>query len=188
MPDLPDRTTPVAEALAELAALLAPGRPAVAEEVLFAYDDPEAYLRTYAGRLEERGIDEPIEDLAWIALVDALTAQGLLAEVDWKEDGEEIRRQVRDLESRPSIDPWTLSGKVRTDGTDATDDLETLDTFAFLNHYGRLHLEVGTALAMLDIDSDCYPLVLLPAARAAELTQLARRAGFAASVLGSDTL
>ncbi|MFE4830589.1 hypothetical protein [Streptomyces sp. NPDC056672] len=182
---MPERTTPTAEALAELAELLAPGRPAVAEEVLFAYDDPEAYVRTYARRLEDRGIDEPTDDLAWIALVDALTARGLLAEVDWKEDGEEIRRQVRALESRPSVDPWTLSDG---GGTDAADDAEARDTFAFLSHYGRLHLEAGTALAMLDINSDCYPLVLLPGARAAELTALARRAGFLASVLGSDTL
>lgn len=172
---MPDRTTPVAEALAELAELLAPGRPAVIEEVLLAYEDPEAYVRTHAGRLDERGIDEPEDNLAWIALVDALAAQGLLAEVDWKEDGEEIRRQVRALESRPDTDPWSLS--------DEADEAEALDTFAFLTHYGALHRDVGTALAMLDIESDCYPLVLLPAARAAELTPLARRAGFAAAVL-----
>ncbi|WP_063775738.1 DUF6630 family protein [Streptomyces odonnellii] len=175
---MPDRTTPVAEALAELAELLAPGRPAVTEEVLLAYEDPDTYVRTYAGRLDERGIDEPVDDLAWIALVDALTARGLLAEVDWKESGEEIRRQVRALESRPATDPWSLSGEA--------DRAEELDTYAFLTRYGALHLDVGTALAVLDIESDCYPLVLLPAARAAELTSLARRAGFAAAVLRPD--
>ncbi|QXE38384.1 hypothetical protein KQY30_33260 [Streptomyces sp. GMY02] len=182
---MPDRTTPVAEALAELAELLAPGRPAVTEEVLLAYEDPETYVRTHAGRLDERGIDEPVDDLAWIALVDALTAQGLLAEVDWKESGEEIRRQVRALESRPATDPWSLASNANK--ADEADEAEALDTYAFLTHYGALHLDVGTALAVLDIESDCYPLVLLPAARAAELTPLARRAGFAAAVLRPDT-
>ncbi|MFJ1580892.1 hypothetical protein [Streptomyces sp. NPDC088182] len=176
-----------AQALAELAELLAPGRAVVAEEALFAYDDPDAYVRTHAARLDRRGIDAPIENLAWIALVDALTAQGLLAEVDWKEGGDEIRRQLRGLESRPTVDPWSLAGPEDSDGTDGT-DAEPLDTAAFLNEAGRLHLELGVALAVLDIESDCYPLVCFPARRAGELTPLAGRAGFYAAVLGSDDL
>ncbi|MGW6772605.1 DUF6630 family protein [Streptomyces sp. NPDC055037] len=177
-------SAPAAQALAELAELLAPGRAVVAEEALFAYDDPDAYVRTHAARLDRRGIDAPIENLAWIALVDALTAQGLLAEVDWKEGGDEIRRQLRGLESRPTVDPWSLAGPEDSDGTDA----EPLDTAAFLNEAGRLHLELGVALAVLDIESDCYPLVCFPARRAGELTPLAGRAGFYAAVLGSDDL
>ncbi len=43
-----------------------------------------------------------------------------------------------------------------------------------------------TALAVLDIESDCYPLVLLPAARATELMALAAAAGFTAAVLGGS--
>ncbi|PVE10877.1 DUF6630 family protein [Streptomyces scopuliridis] len=175
---------PAAQALTALAELLAPGRAAVAEEVLFAYEDPDAYVRTHATRLEDRGIDAPIENLAWIALVDALTAQGLLAEVDWKEDGDEIRRQLRALESRPAVDPWSLADPENADGTDPV----ALDTAAFLNDAGRLHLDLGVALAVLDIESDCYPLVCFPARRASELTPLAARAGFYAAVLGSDQL
>ncbi|MFE7569063.1 DUF6630 family protein [Streptomyces sp. NPDC057539] len=175
--------TPAAEALAALAGLLAPGRAAVVDEVLFAYDDPDAYVRTHAERLEDRGIDAPIENLAWIALVDALTAQGLLAEVDWKEGSDEISRRLRGLESRPTVDPWSHAG---ADGTDAA-PLD-MDTAAFLNDAGRLHLKVGVALAVLDIESDCYPLVCFPAERASELTPLAARAGFYAAVLGSDQL
>ncbi|MFE2744530.1 DUF6630 family protein [Streptomyces scopuliridis] len=177
-------SAPAAQALAALAELLAPGRAAVAEEVLFAYDDPDAYVRTHAARLEDRGIDAPMENLAWIALVDALTAQGLLAEVDWKEDGDEIRRQLRALESRPTVDPWSLADPDDADGTEAP----ALDTAAFLNDAGRLHLDLGVALAVLDIESDCYPLVCFPARRASELTPLAARAGFYAAVLGSDHL
>ncbi|MEV6425240.1 DUF6630 family protein [Streptomyces sp. NPDC051662] len=173
---------PAAEALVALAELLAPGRAAVVEAVLFAYDDPDAYVRTHAEPLEDRGIDAPIENLAWIALVDALTAQGLLAEVDWKEDSDEIRRQLRSLESRPTVDPWSLADPADAEATDTV----PLDTAAFLNDAGRLHLEVGVALAVLDIESDCYPLVCFPARRASELTPLAARAGFYAAVLGSD--
>lgn len=44
-------------------------------------------------------------------------------------------------------------------------------------------IALGTTLAVLDIESDCYPLVLLPAARADDLVNLATTAGFQVNVL-----
>ncbi|MFI0875073.1 hypothetical protein C6W96_00280 [Streptomyces sp. CS149] len=175
MPD-PHDGDPVRASLAEIAALLAPAHPDVAEEVLRAHDSPHDYVSAFADRLDERGIDEPVDDLAWIALVDALAAHGLLAEFDWKEDPQEIRAQLRKLESRPSVDPWVLFEADET----------TLPTDEFLHACGRHYREIGAALAVLDIDSDCYPVVGLRAARADELTALAARAGFSAYDLGTD--
>ncbi|WP_408992691.1 DUF6630 family protein [Streptomyces sp. 1268] len=175
MPD-PHDAGPIRASLAEIAALLAPAHPDVAEEVLRAHDSPHDYVSAFADRLDERGIDEPVDDLARIALVDALAAHGLLAEFDWKEDPQEIRAQLRKLESRPSVDPWVLFE------ADAT----TLPTDEFLHACGRHYREIGAALAVLDIDSDCYPVVGLRAARADELTALAARAGFSAYGLGTD--
>lgn len=160
--------------LAAAAALLAPARPTVAEQVLHAFDHPGAYLRDHAGRLADRGIDEPVPGLAWIALVDALTDHRLLAELDWKEDPQEVRSQLRGLDSRPSVDPWVLVGE---------DDM-LLPTDEFLQSCGRHYDDVGAALAVLDIESDCYPVVCLRAARVQELTTLAKRAGFTAWALG----
>ncbi|MDX3340495.1 hypothetical protein PV409_21285 [Streptomyces sp. ME02-6979.5a] len=174
MPD-PHDTDPVRTSLAEIAALLAPAHPAVAEEVLRAHDSPHAYVSAFADRLADRGIDEPVDNLAWIALIDALDAHGLLAEFDWKEDAQEIRARLRKLESRPSIDPWVLF-EARETG---------LPTDRFLDACGRHYREIGAALAVLDIDSDCYPVVGLRAARADELTALAARAGFPVRHLGA---
>ncbi|MFJ5868462.1 DUF6630 family protein [Streptomyces parvus] len=175
MPD-PHDADPIRASLAAIAALLAPAHPDVAEEVLRAHDSPHDYVSAFADRLNDRGIDEPVDGLAWIALVDALAAHGLLAEFDWKEDPQEIRAQLRKLESRPSVDPWVLFE------TDAT----TLPTDEFLSACGRHYREIGAALAVLDIDSDCYPVVGLRAARTDELTALAARAGFFAYALGAD--
>ncbi|GGP45706.1 DUF6630 family protein [Streptomyces sindenensis] len=175
MPD-PHDTDPIRAALAGIASLLAPAHPDVAEEVLRAHDSPEDYVNAFADRLDGRGIDEPVDDLAWIALVDALAAHGLLAEFDWKEDPQEIRARLRQLESRPAVDPWVLFEA----GTTA------LPTDAYLDACGRRYRESGAALAVLDIDSDCYPVVGLPAARADELTALAARAGFPVHHLGTD--
>ncbi|MEU5368798.1 DUF6630 family protein [Streptomyces sp. NPDC005951] len=173
----PQDTDPVRASLAGIAALLAPAHPDVTEEVIRAHDSPPAYVSAFAARLDERGIDEPIDGLAWIALVDALAAHGLLAEFDWKEDPQEIREQLRKLESRPSVDPWDLF---------EADVTATLPTDEFLHACGRHYRETGAALAVLDIESDCYPVVGLRAARADELTALAARAGFPVHHLGTD--
>ncbi|MFE5855441.1 hypothetical protein ACFQ61_19805 [Streptomyces sp. NPDC056500] len=162
-------------ALAAVAELLAPARPAVAEQVLHAHDDPTGYVRAHAARLADRGIDGPVPDLPWIALIDALDEHRLLAEFDWKEDPEEIRGQLVGLASRPSVDPWVL--------LDADEML--LPTEAFLHACGRHYREIGAALAVLDIQSDCYPVVCLRGSRADELVSLATRAGFTADVLGA---
>ncbi|MFG2629593.1 DUF6630 family protein [Streptomyces sp. NPDC048473] len=168
-------TDAVRTSLAATASLLAPAHPAVAERVLHAHDDPGRYVRTHADRLADRGIDEPIPDLAWIALVDALDEHQLLAEFDWKEGPDEIRAQLGRLASRPSVDPWVLF--------DADDMF--LPTHEFLEVCGRHYRDVGATLAVLDIDSDCYPVVCLRTARAEELTALAHRAGFTARSLGT---
>ncbi|NGO84269.1 DUF6630 family protein [Streptomyces sp. 196(2019)] len=165
----------VRDALAGIAALLAPAHPSVAEEVLHAHDRPHDYVSAFEDRLDQRGIDEPVENLAWIALIDALHAHGLLAEFDWKEDAHEIRAQLEGLGSRPSADPWPLSGAPEP----------PLPTDAFLHACGRRYREVGAALAVLDIESDCYPVAVLPAARAQELTALAAVAGFPVQHLGT---
>ncbi|MFE3945507.1 DUF6630 family protein [Streptomyces sp. NPDC059118] len=167
-------TATVRTSLEATASLLAPAHPDVVERVLHAHDNPESYVRTHASRLDDRGIHEPIAELAWIALVDALYDHQLLAEFDWKEDPREIRTRLRLLDSRPSVDPWVLF--------DA--DEMSLPTYEFLAACGRHYRDVGAALAVLDIESDCYPVVCLRAARAEELTALAGRAGFTARTPG----
>jgi hypothetical protein len=152
-------------ALVAVAALLAPDVPEVAGRTAAAHDDPGAYLVAHADRLDERGIDEPIPELAWIALVDALADHDLLAEVDWKEAADEIVGRLRALRSAPPDEAWS-----------------DLPTHEFLVWAGNQLAAAGTALAVLDIESDCYPLVLLPAGRAGELERLAAAAGFKAAV------
>jgi hypothetical protein len=167
-------TSSARDALIAVAGLLAVDAPEVRDLAVAALDDPAAYLAAHADRLDDRGIDEPFPGLAWIALVNALTDHGLLAEVDWKEAADEIAGQLRALRSAPPADPgWTSLGE------------SELPTYEFLELAGdRLHA-TGTALGVLDIESDCYPLVLLPAARAGDLEGLAAAAGFRAAVLRS---
>ncbi|MEU7786599.1 DUF6630 family protein [Amycolatopsis sp. NPDC049159] len=166
-------TTPARDALVAVATLLAPDTPEVAARAAAALEDPAAYVREHADRLDDRGIDEPFDGLPWIALVDALADHGLLAEVDWKEAPDEITARLRALRSAPPADElWTSL---------AASELPTYD---FLETAGNRLRETGAALAVLDIESDCYPLVLLPATDAETLTTSATAAGFTAEVLG----
>ncbi|GAA1307451.1 hypothetical protein GCM10009647_027840 [Streptomyces sanglieri] len=99
----------------------------------------------------------------------------MLAECDWKEQPTQIRARLEKLASRPSVDPWVLFG---------ARDMR-LRTAAFLEACGRHYRDVGATLAVLDTDSDCYPVVCLRAARAGELTALAGPAGIAVRILGA---
>ncbi|MFC0430374.1 DUF6630 family protein [Kutzneria buriramensis] len=154
------------DALLAVATLLAPAHADVAERTLSAHDDPEAFLAEHADRLDDRGIDEAIPDLAWIALVDALDDHRLLAEIDWHEDPQEIVAQLRRLDSAPD------APEVWVD--------EDLPTYEFCQSLGSRLRAAGTTLAALDIESDCYPLVLLPNGDADTLVALASTAGFKA--------
>lgn len=163
----------VRDALAGIARLLAPGEPEVAERVLRAYDAPEAYLSEHADRLEERGIDTPIDNLAWIALVDSLDDHHLLGEVDWKEAPEDIRYALDQLTSRPADEVWAWH-----------DPEEHFFTHDFLERAGEHTYAAGKALVLLDIESDCYPLAYLPVARVAVLIELGTDAGYHVEVFG----
>ncbi|MFL6072739.1 MAG: DUF6630 family protein [Mycobacteriales bacterium] len=175
---MPPETSGARAALIAIATLLAPDSPRVGEEVASAFDDPDGYVATHAERLEERGIDDTDVEpgLPWIVLVNALTDHGLLAEVDWKESAEEIVAELRELRSQPARpDAWAW-----LDGA-GDDDLATYD---FLEVAARELRASGTALVHLDIVSDCYPLVFVPADRAGELAELATVAGYEADLLG----
>jgi hypothetical protein len=154
------------DALLAVATLLAPAHADVAERTLSAHDDPDAYLAEHADRLDERGIDEAIPNLAWIALIDALDDHRLLAEIDWREDSQEIIAQLRGLASAPDAPAAWVD--------------EELPTYEFCQSLGARLQAAGTTLAVLDIESDCYPLVLLPNGDADTLVSHAAAAGFKA--------
>ncbi|MCX4733857.1 hypothetical protein [Streptomyces sp. NBC_01363] len=78
---------------------------------------------------------------------------------------------MRTLVSRPSVDPWVLFDSTPT---------MFLPTAEFLAACGWHRRDVGAGLVVLDIESDCYPVVCLRAAQAEKLTALAGRAGFTA--------
>lgn len=155
------------DALVAIATMLAIDEPTVAERATAAHDDPRAYVRRHARRLDNRGITGPIPLLPWIAMIDALDDVGLVAEVDWKEEPDEVVRQLRKLRSSPpNAWDWHPDADIN------------VRTGVFLKVTAEHLRAAGVELSTLDIESDCYPLVLTPAARTTELNALAKLAGY----------
>ncbi|KZE75789.1 hypothetical protein AV654_25295 [Paenibacillus elgii] len=141
----------------------------VIDDVDLALENPLAYFEKYKDRLDERCINEPIEELAWISLVDVLLEHQLAFEIDWKETGLYVCDVVDELLGRKklaSID-WEEF---------ESDHYSEMPTDEFLNHVAKKLREAAVSLAYIDINSDSYVLITVPAADIEEIKRLAEKA------------
>ncbi|MBA3542049.1 MAG: hypothetical protein H0T79_20705 [Deltaproteobacteria bacterium] len=130
---------------------------------------PAAYVEDHAEELGNRNIKEPKSDLAWVALVDRLAELGALAEIDWKTAPEDLASSITKIKGCPrSAFAWMKHD----------DELDERSTEELLELAGKHLLAKDFQLASLDIASDCYPLVLVPADRVPELVKLGKTAGY----------
>lgn len=140
-------------------------------EVSLAIEKPESYFEKFKERLDERGIDSPIDQLAWISLVDALLDHDLAFELDWKESGLYICDVVDELLDRKKME--SVSWEEFEDG-----EFDELPTSEFLNEVSKKLKEKGLSLACLDIESDCYVLITVPSSDIDEIKALAKEVGY----------
>ncbi|MEZ2660901.1 DUF6630 family protein [Aneurinibacillus aneurinilyticus] len=139
-------------------------------EVSLAIEKPESYFEKFKERLDERGIDSPIDQLAWISLVDALLDHDLAFELDWKESGLYICDVVDELLDRKKM--ACMSWEDFEDG-----EIDELPTSQCLNEISGKLKEQAISLACLDIESDCYVLITVPSSDIDEIMKLAQEAG-----------
>jgi len=159
-------------ALLSLSEKLSLGSENVVGEVVQALDHPELYLEQWEERLDNRGIDEPILDLAWIALVDALDELGLAWEIDWKQDAETILFAVGSL---LDCRGWLLPATDRRLEQAISQDSYTFDLLGELHKWLRPH---GIVLGHLDINSDSYVLIVVKEDECEEIERLAATSGY----------
>jgi len=142
------------------------------KEVRLAYEQPQQYLQQFKNELEGRGIDEPIKSLAWIALVDGLRRRSLLQELDWKDDPEDAIAVVENLtQNYPNQQEIykTLSNLEPL----LNDDIEE-----FLPTVNLAIQQYNIKLVWFDINSDSYPLTLIPFKELANTKDLVHKVGF----------
>ena len=152
------------DALLAIGARLAPKAKPLAAEVTQAFRAPQAYLAKHARRMDERGIDEPIAALPWIALVDALERAKVLHEIDWKAEDDDVQHAIGKL----------VKGFRLAKGDEDRSTWEALEEAGLALRARRLQL------AQLDYGSDSYALVVVPTAELGALVKLAKQARYGA--------
>jgi hypothetical protein len=157
----------------ELAGLLMPADPSLVEEVRLAIVSADEYVGRFQERLRDRGIKEPRSDLQWIALVDGLENRGRLRELGKKEAAEDIAWKIDNdlLPDRPvQPDRWAFLAEEL--------DLWEAVPWQSLPVIAAHLVKEGLAVVTLDMDSDSYPMMVLPADQVGECQRLAELAGY----------
>ena len=161
------------EALLAIGKLVAPGSKSLASEVTLAFEDPAAYAKKFAKRMDARSIGKPPKNLPWIALIDSLDEAGALAEVDHREDTVDVKRAIDGLRGLgKSKERWKWLKAF------SEEDLEDMDLAELLEHVGSHLGAEGVVLAQLDMDSDAFPLVVVAKKDAKRLVELGEAAGY----------
>lgn len=157
-----------------LAGLLSSGDALVTDAVRAAIEQPASYVQAHAETTErfasaEEAAADPV--LPWLALVDALLARQLAVELDWSTEHEEVLaslerlgnfRGVSDLSRR------TLQSLQREDAA----------TIGWLRDIAEVVEADKLVVAAMDIDSDSYVVLLLPAPVYVQASQHAGQLGF----------
>ncbi|CAD6003303.1 hypothetical protein [Agreia sp. COWG] len=149
----------------ELAVLVSPDA-GLTEVVLMAHASPADYLRDHRGSADDRGLDDEDDSassaLPWFALIDWLVENDLAHELDWNDSAAELA--------------WGLSrmAPVLASGADlqSVDDADVHLTFGILRANALL-APAGLQLLVFDIDADSYPVVVVDAAHAPRIVELA---------------
>lgn len=148
----------------------------VSERLALVLRDPRAYQdqELYADELEQRDIitELPAQELRDIALIDALSSEGLAWESSMREPTEmllEGLNEVLTIQKRTEVGESALAGR-RNTGPEVLDYLQ--DSLEPLS----------LALVLFTLDSDSYALSVVADAQAEEVRQLAQELGFGVTV------
>jgi hypothetical protein len=164
--------TMIVEVLLALAHLLDPAdKDSLRNEVNLAVEHPAVYLEKHEVMRERLiGVDDPAANasLPWLALVDGLIARGYAVELDHRDGGAEVKASLVDMKSMPPKSREWLR-------TLAVDEMYTIDALrAIATRAADDHLVV----AVMDIESDSYVIVILSDEDYAKATKLAEKLGY----------
>ncbi|MBD2766540.1 hypothetical protein IC235_01380 [Hymenobacter sp. BT664] len=148
----------------------------ISERLRLGLRDPAAYQEQFAEELGERGIvaELPPQELRDIALIDALLAEDLAWESDWKDTAADMAEGLNEIlscQNRPH--PLRPSALGRGRGEPGPEQLDTVQD--------ALEAQ-GLALVLFTLDSDSYPLSIVADEQAENLRQSARELGFGVTV------
>lgn len=150
----------------EIIGLLCPKDYGLFDEVNLAAEDPEGYFEEYQQELNERGIEDPGGISVWLAMIDGLLSRRCLVEVDFKASTQEMATSLEELAicREKKIDFSSLVAS-KANG----DELLAI-TAALLEKH-------DLALGAPSLDSDSWPLVVIPTTASPRIMELAIKLG-----------
>jgi hypothetical protein len=139
---------------------------AIAARINHSILEPEAYVSRHRAELAERGIHDARNDLHVYALVDALLGVGVVGEVDWRSDPQEVKRATdRPLRrhgiSVAAVWPQDVEGRPR----------------ALLRDLGKRLLPLRKQLMLIDLRNDAHDFVIVDARRSRRIAYRFRSFG-----------
>lgn len=138
----------------EIAAVICGSDPDVMNNIENMLSHPQAYFTRTSGRYDERGIDvdkAESKTLYWIGMTDELIEGGYVAEVDYKCELEDFLWSLQQLKNYPLIAD-VIAGL-------SLNESENVDAWG---EEICLAIEGKAYLCLIDIDSDSYPVFILP--------------------------
>jgi hypothetical protein len=160
----------VLEVLLLLGRILDPDDGGLRDSLKLAVESPATFFEKHSDTADRAGSPSN-KSLGWLALVDGLIARKLATELDWRTSGEDATWSLSQLKTYDR-----LSVKTRT-------WLPTLDheSFATVDYLRKLapHADAdGVIVAVMDIDSDSYIVLLLQKDQYAKATDAAAKLGY----------
>lgn len=134
-----------------------------------AIGDPAEYVRTHAKALSERGVRRPVPELPFLALLDALDAEGRVALLDHRAAPEDVVAALRALQPKRKLG-WAW---LKAHDEEALDDL---GIERFVAAIAAQSVPPELALVNLDTRSDQLALVFVEADAVAALLAAAKAA------------
>ncbi|MGO2111440.1 MAG: DUF6630 family protein [Pseudoclavibacter sp.] len=153
---------------------------AVMSEVGQFLDDPGEYFAAHEGDLADRGIESPDDVTGVIVLIDALGRTGELAYLDWKNETEDTIAMLNRLPrvAASPIDLAIFADELSDDG----DGGKAADVERVVANANGVLASSRLAIAVLDEDSDAYPLVAIATGNISVLERAAEAVGFRAVI------
>jgi Family of unknown function (DUF6630) len=157
------------EVLLALARLLDPtDKGSLQTDLKLAVERPAVYLEKHAETRERMiGLGDSAANgsLPWLALGDGLIARGYAVELDHRDGGTEVKHALEQMKSMHAT--WLKTLPV--------DDMTTIDSLrAIATRAAADHLVV----AVMDIESDSYIVLILSKEDYAKATELAAKLGY----------
>lgn len=132
--------------------------------------DPDAYFADHEDDLAQRGIEDPDDVTGPVVIIDALDKVDEVAYLDWKSPVDEV---VGLLDRIERIKDAGVDLEVLVDpGYSQEADVETV-----VGWVNALLGDSEVTVAILDEDSDAYPLIAVPTPTVESIVETAKRLG-----------